>query len=124
MKLLLSMLLALALSLAVMAQSQGSSSSQSDQSNQNNQATQGTQGSQGSQNSASSTGSSAQTQGKMSGTVSKDAKSITTDQDNKTYSVNNPDALKGHEGQHVAVVVGVDPSTNTIHIIQLESPQP
>lgn len=118
MKLVLSMLLALALSLAVMAQSQGSSGSQSDQSNQNNQAT------QGSQNSASSTGSSAQTQGKMSGTVSKDAKSITSDQTNKTYSVNNPDALKGHEGQHVAVLVGVDPDTNTIHIIQVESPQP
>ena len=120
MKLLMSMLLGLALSVAVMAQSQGSSS-QSDQSNQNNQATQGTQGSQGS---ADSTGSTSQNQEKMSGKVSKDAKSITSDQDNKSYSVSNPDALKGHEGQHVAVVVGVDPSTNTIHIIQLESPQP
>ncbi len=58
----------------------------------------------------------------MSGTVSKDAKSFSNDKDNKTYSVDNPDALQGHEGQHVAIVVHVDPDNNVIHIIQLEPP--
>jgi hypothetical protein len=37
--------------------------------------------------------------------------------------VNNPDALAGHEGQHVVVLVHVDPDTGTIHITQLEPPQ-
>lgn len=57
----------------------------------------------------------------MSGTVSKNGKSFTNSSDDKTYSVSNPDALSGHEGQPVGVIVHVDPDNNVIHIIQLEA---
>jgi len=105
MKTLMLALVALALALPVMAQTQDTNK-QSDQTKQNDQ------------NQAST-----KTDKNMSGTVSKDAKSFSNEKDNKTYSVDNPDALQGHEGQHVAIVVHVDPDNNVIHIIQLEPPQ-
>ena len=58
----------------------------------------------------------------MSGSVSSNGKSFTNDEDNKNYKVDNPAALKGHEGQHVAVIVHVDPDTGFIHIMQVEVP--
>jgi hypothetical protein len=58
----------------------------------------------------------------MSGTVSHDAKSFKNDADSKKYKVDNPTALQGKEDQHVAVIVAVDPDTNTIHILQLAAP--
>lgn len=39
---------------------------------------------------------------------------IVTDGDNKVLTVDNPDALKGHEGHHVAVTGTV--TGNSIHI--------
>jgi hypothetical protein len=53
--------------------------------------------------------------------VSKSGKSFTDTSDNKTYSVSNPDALSGHEGQPVGVIVHVDPDNNVVHIIQVEA---
>jgi hypothetical protein len=125
MKVLFSVIAVFVLSLAVIAQS-GSSGSQSPQS-------QPSSGSQGQpqttdqskppdQSSQSNTGS-ATGQQKMTGTVSKDGKSFTSDSDSKKYKVDNPDALQGHEGQQVALVVSVDPTTNTVHIIQVGGPQ-
>jgi hypothetical protein len=60
--------------------------------------------------------------GQMSGNVSSNGKTFTNDKDSKNYKVDNPDALQGHEGQHVAVIVHVDPDTGVIHIIQVEAP--
>ena len=60
----------------------------------------------------------------MQGKVSKDAKSLTTDNDSQKHNVNNPDALKDYEDQDVAVLVQVDPDTGTIHIIQVEPTHP
>ena len=59
----------------------------------------------------------------MSGKVSSDGKTFTNDADSKKYQVNNPDALKDYEDQHVAVIVAVDPDTGDLHIIQVEVPQ-
>jgi uncharacterized protein YxeA len=64
----------------------------------------------------------AQSNQNMSGNVSTNGKSFTNDKDNKNYKVDNPAALKGHEGQHVAVIVHVDPDTGFIHIMQVEVP--
>ena len=124
MKALFSVIAVFLLSLAVIAQS-GSSGSQSPQ----GQPPSGSQGQpqtsdqakppdQGQPSTGSATG-----QQKMSGTVSKDGKSFTSDSDSKKYKVDNPDALQGHEGQQVALVVSVDPTTNTVHIIQVGGPQ-
>ena len=83
---------------------------QSDQSNssstQNSQAT-------------NTTGQNGQNQ-TMSGKVSNDRKTFTNGQTNKSYKVDNPDALKGHEGEQVGLLVAVDPDTNTSHIVQIE----
>jgi hypothetical protein len=47
--------------------------------------------------------------------LSKGAKlAVVTDGDNKVLTVDNPDALKGHEGHHVAVTGDV--SGDTIHV--------
>jgi hypothetical protein len=58
----------------------------------------------------------------MSGKVSSNGKNFVNDNDNKNYKVDNPDALQGHEGQHVAVIVHVDPDTGVLHIMQVEVP--
>jgi len=118
MKILFSVLLTLALAVAVLAQSQDTSSQSSGQTS-TSQSSQGQSGqSQGTQGQAGQS----QSNQNMSGKVSKDRKTFTSDKDNKSYTVSNPDALQSQEGQHVAVLVAVDPDTNTIHIVQLEAP--
>jgi len=112
MKLLIPMSLALALSISAMAQD--TSSGQSNPS---------TQGSQSSQSGQTSQMDHKHKQQKMSGKVSSDSKTITTDS-NKTYTVDNPEALKGQEGQQVALIVALDPETNTVHIVQVQPPSP
>lgn len=116
MKTLLSVLAVFALSLAVMARSQGGSQPSSDQSSQSQSQTKPSDQGQ--------TTSQPTSQGqKMTGTVSKDGKSFTNDADNKKYKVDNPDALQGHEGQQVSLILAIDPTTNTVHIIQVGGPQ-
>lgn len=58
----------------------------------------------------------------MSGNVSSNGKNFVNDKDGKKYKVDNPDALKDHEGQHVAIIVHVDPDTGDLHIMQVEVP--
>ncbi|HZR33505.1 MAG TPA: hypothetical protein VFA76_16800 [Terriglobales bacterium] len=116
MKKLMSSLFAVVLSLSIAAwgyqSSQSDQSQQGGQGQQSGQAQQSDQSQQGGQNSQQS----------MSGQVSDNGKTFTDSHDKKTYKVSNPDALKGHEGQEVGLIVHVDPDTNTIHIIQLEAP--
>ena len=58
----------------------------------------------------------------MSGKVSSDGKTFTSDS-NQKYQVDNPSSLQNVEGQQVDVLVAVDPDTGTIHIIQVAAPQ-
>jgi hypothetical protein len=37
----------------------------------------------------------------------------------EVYTIDDPDAVKGHEGHHVAVIGKVDDSAKTIHIAKL-----
>jgi hypothetical protein len=37
----------------------------------------------------------------------------------EVYTIDDPDAVKGHEGHHVAVVAKMDDSAKTIHISKL-----
>jgi Ni/Co efflux regulator RcnB len=110
MKKLLSAIVVLVFALATVAfaQSNGSQS--------NSQPQKGQQGM--SQQNAQTTSAGNQ---QMSGTVSKNGKSFTDSSNNKTYSVGNPNALSGHEGQPVGLIVHVDPDNNVIHIIQVEA---
>lgn len=111
MKVLMSAGVVMVLSLAIAAWGQNSSQSNNNQnSNPNTQSTQG--------NTTSSQGQS------MSGTVSKNGQTFVNDQDNKSYKVDNPQVDQSYQGQHVTMMVRVDPDTNTIHIVQIETPQP
>ena len=92
------------------AQSQSGTQAQGSQNSQNTPSTQNAQNAKGNQT--------------MQGKVSKDAKTLTTDNDSQKHNVNNPDALKDYEDQDVAVIVHVDPDTGTIHIIQVEPAPP
>lgn len=56
----------------------------------------------------------------LKGKISDDGKSLTTDKDNKTYTIENTDAVKGHEGHDVRVSGHVDPSNNSIHVMSLK----
>ena len=116
MKKLLAVLAVFALSLAVMARPQ-SGSQPSDQSSPSQSQTKPNDQGQSNNSSAAGQGQ------KMTGTVSKDGKTFTNDSDNKKYKVSNPDALQGHEGQQVSLILAIDPDTNTVHIIQVGGPQ-
>jgi hypothetical protein len=56
----------------------------------------------------------------LKGKISDDGKSLTTDKDNKTYTIENTDAVKGHEGHDVRVSGHVDTSNNSIHVMSVK----
>jgi hypothetical protein len=118
MKTLILVVLAFVLSLASIAWAQDNSQSGQGQSGQ------GQMNPQSGQPSSQTSQTNQNTQGgqNMSGTVSRDRKTLTSDKDSKSYRVNNPQSLKGYEGQHVAVLVSVDPDSGDIHITQIEAP--
>jgi hypothetical protein len=51
----------------------------------------------------------------LMGKISDDGKSL-TDKDGKSWSIDNPDAVKGHEGHEVTLRGDVDMAANTIHV--------
>src|SRR4029077_3301068 len=52
------------------------------------------------------------------GTVAGDGQTVVGDK-GKTWKVNNPDALKGHEGHHVRVTAQIETKRNEIHIVSV-----
>jgi membrane protein implicated in regulation of membrane protease activity len=56
----------------------------------------------------------------LSGKVSDDGKSFVSDKDNKSWTVNNPEALKGHEGHEVKVKAHEDAAKNEIHVVSVK----
>ena len=52
----------------------------------------------------------------LHGTVSDDGKTFTDDKDQKAWTVQNPEALKGHEGHHVSVRAHVHADKGEIHV--------
>ncbi len=53
----------------------------------------------------------------LRGTVGTDAKTFVADKDKKSWTVTNPEALKGHEGHHVSIRAQVDTEKNEVHVI-------
>jgi predicted lipid-binding transport protein (Tim44 family) len=122
MKKLVMMLLVLGFTTALLAAAQDTSSQSQSSQSQTQPQQPSTSSSSGSQATPqSSTGT--QNDKHMTGKVSSDGKTFTSDKDSKSYAVDNPDALKGHEGQPVALVVRMDPDTNTLHILTVAAPQ-
>ena len=56
----------------------------------------------------------------ISGTVSDDGKALTADKDQKSWTVQNPEALKGHEGHHVRVRAHVYADKGEIHVMSVK----
>jgi hypothetical protein len=56
----------------------------------------------------------------LKGKISDDGKSFTTDKGNKTYTIENPDAVKGHEGHDVRLSGHVDTGANSIHVTEVK----
>ena len=56
----------------------------------------------------------------LHGTVSDDCKTFTNDKDQKAWTVQNPEALKGHEGHHVSVRAHVHADKGEIHVVSVK----
>lgn len=56
----------------------------------------------------------------LKGTISQDGKSFTTDKDKKSWTIVNPEDVKGHEGHHVILNAHVYPDKNSIHVMSVK----
>src|ERR1035441_53369 len=52
----------------------------------------------------------------VTGKISDDSKTFVSDKDGKTWTITNPDAVKGHEGHHVTLKAKVSPDKNEVEI--------
>jgi hypothetical protein len=57
---------------------------------------------------------------KVTGKLGADGKTFVSDSDSKNWTVTNPDAVKGHEGQHVVLTAHVDADTNQVNVVSLK----
>jgi len=57
---------------------------------------------------------------KVAGKISDDGKSFVSDGDSKTWAIENPDAVKGHEGHHVILTAQVDADKSEVHVKSLK----
>jgi len=55
----------------------------------------------------------------LSGKIGADGKTF-VDKDNKSWTVTNPEALKGHEGHEVILKAHVDAAKNEIHVVSVK----
>jgi hypothetical protein len=54
------------------------------------------------------------------GKISDDGKSFVSDKDGKSWTISNPDAVKGHEGHHVVLKAHVSADTNQVDVVSLK----
>jgi hypothetical protein len=56
----------------------------------------------------------------ISGKVGDDGKTFVSESDSKSWTVSNPEALKGHEGHQVAVSANVNADKNEIQVLSVK----
>ena len=56
----------------------------------------------------------------VKGKISDDGKMFVSDKDKKSWSIVNPEAVKGHEGHHVILTAHVYPDKNEVHVMSLK----
>jgi hypothetical protein len=56
----------------------------------------------------------------VTGKISDDGKTFVSDKDGKTWSISNPDAVKGHEGHHVTLKAHVSADKNEVEVMSLK----
>ena len=57
---------------------------------------------------------------KVTGKISDDGKTFVSDTDSKSWTIDNPDAVKGHEGHHVTLTAQVDSDKSAVHVKSLK----
>jgi hypothetical protein len=134
MKRLATVLLAMAVGLSVSAFAQDNSSSsqsgssgaaaQSGATGQGDASTAGTAssgqtGTTGSEAGSSSSAPKAKLE-HLKGTIGQDGTTFTAGKDQKSWTIMNPEAVKGHEGHHVRVSAHVYPDKNQIHVMSVK----
>lgn len=55
----------------------------------------------------------------ITGKISADGTTFVSDKDSKSWTISNPDAVKGHEGHHVTLQAQVDADKNEVHVVGL-----
>jgi hypothetical protein len=56
----------------------------------------------------------------VTGKISDDGKTFVSDKDSKSWTITNPDAVKGHEGHHVTLTAHVYADKNEVHVMSLQ----
>lgn len=56
----------------------------------------------------------------ITGKISDDGKTFVSDKDGKSWTIGNPDAVKGHEGHHVTLKAHVAADTGTVEVVSLK----
>ncbi|HEX7423012.1 MAG TPA: hypothetical protein VF311_03865 [Terriglobales bacterium] len=56
----------------------------------------------------------------VTGKVSDDGKTFVSDKDSKSWTITNPEAVKGHEGHHVTLTAHVYADKNEVHVMSLK----
>jgi opacity protein-like surface antigen len=56
----------------------------------------------------------------ITGKISDDGKTFVSDKDGKSWTISNPDAVKGHEGHHVTLQAQVNTDKNEVHVASLK----
>ena len=56
----------------------------------------------------------------VTGKISEDGKMFVSDKDGKSWTISNPDAVKGHEGHHVILLAQVEAEKNAVHVVSLK----
>lgn len=56
----------------------------------------------------------------VTGKISDDGKAFVNDKDGKSWTISNPDAVKGHEGHHVTLKAHVYADKNEVHVMSLK----
>jgi hypothetical protein len=57
---------------------------------------------------------------KVTGKISDDGKTFVSDKDGKTWTISNPEAVKGHEGHHVTLKANVSADKNEVQVMSLK----
>jgi len=56
----------------------------------------------------------------VTGKISDDGKTFVSDKDGKTWTISNPDTVKGHEGHHVTLKAHLLADKNEVDIVSLK----
>ena len=56
----------------------------------------------------------------ITGTISDDGKMFVSDKDSKSWTITNPEAVKGHEGHHVVLTAHAYADKGEVHVMSLK----